>query len=79
MDFLINCIVYFAIAWVLFNQAKITLTKLTPKFYSKIESFVCFKCFTFWFTLIITWFNLPVAAVASLMAYFFDKNNNVEL
>lgn len=79
MDFLLTCVIYFAVAWVLFNQVTSVFNRFFPKLYSKIYSFICFKCFTFLYVLLVTWGNLPVAAIASLIAHFYEKNNEVEL
>ncbi len=76
MDFLLLSLVYFAISWVLFSQATSIMSKFFYNLYQKIETYLCLKCFVFWSTLLLTWGNLPIAAVASLMAYFYDKNNN---
>lgn len=76
MDFLLTALIYFAISWVFYSQLTSFTSKFFPRLYQKIENYLCFKCFTFWSTLILTWGNLPLAAIASIGAYFYEKNNN---
>jgi hypothetical protein len=71
-DLLLISLSYFAIIWVGFSQLQTILLK---RRYIKLVNIMCLKCFTFWITLILT-FNLPIAAIAALMAFIFDNKFN---
>lgn len=64
---LIEALGWFALSWVLHSQ----IMFLKQKFDIKKFDTICLKCFTFWFSLISL--NIFVAAIAALMAYFFDN------
>jgi hypothetical protein len=69
-----QAIIWASIIWVALSWVKIWITPKMP-----IYRFLCQKCITFWVTLAITW-NLPVAAVAALIAVLIDKHlNNINL
>lgn len=66
---LITALIAFSITWVFLSQAKWIINKLKLNI---PEEYLCIKCITFWSTLILT-FDLPLAALAALMAYLFDN------
>lgn len=65
--FMIQALSYAAIWWVFTNYLEIGLGFIYPP----AKRFVCWKCYTFIGTLILT-FNIPLAAVASLTAALLD-------
>lgn len=75
--FIIQALSYAAIWWVFASYLEIGLNYTYPLG----KRFVCWKCYTFIGTLILT-LNLPLAAVASLIAALLDgyiSNKKVRL
>jgi len=72
-ELLLQALIYFACTWVFFSQAVSQLHKVN---FHKLDKFLCLKCTVFFATWILTGFNLPVAAVAALMAHILDNKLN---
>lgn len=85
MDILIESIKYFAIIWVamsLINTVILPAIRNTlpcdSKWNKKLHVYICQKCVTFWFTLVITW-DPYLAAIASVLSYLVEKNTSTKL
>lgn len=63
-------ILWGAVCWAILSMIQSQIKRL-PNWW-------CMKCLSFWITLIIT-FNPLIAAGASLLVYFIDKNTSIKL
>lgn len=65
--FIIKALSYAAICWIIVSYLEMVLSYIYPP----AKRYVCWKCYTFILTLLLT-FNLPLAATASLIAALLD-------
>jgi hypothetical protein len=74
MNLLVDSLKWFALCWVVISLIQHGATTLAIKYkWARLLEYPCYKCYTFWATLAITW-NPFVAAIAAYIAHVTDNS-----
>lgn len=79
MELLIIIIGYSTLSWVAYNFFEIIINfimdKLSLNFLSRL---LCPKCFSFWFSLIVSGGNIFIASISAFINFLIDKYINTK-
>lgn len=79
--FLFEALKWSALIWVLTNFARVGMYMFIPPIYHSLEQFICWKCWSFWIVLLVS-FDPFLAATTSLISALINSylsNNSIEL